>query len=186
MTSALVKKSALTPRLWRGVNRLVLHGGQLVLAFMAITIFYDAIMRHFFSMPTSWSLEINQFLLVYLGLATAGEIQRNQSHIHIEFFADRLPVRFRFGLEILIRLIGVAFCAVLAWRGGVIAWQAGEYGERVSSAFGTPLVLPYAIIPLGFGLLGIQFLIEAGQKIHFLVTGTIESGESDNTHVIEQ
>lgn len=185
MNSAPAKKSALTPRLWRGVNRLVLHGGQVVLAFMAVTIFYDAMMRHFFSMPTSWSLEINQFLLVYLGLATAGEIQRNQSHIHIEFFADRLPVKFRVGLETVVGLIGVAFCVVMVWRGGIIAWQAGEYGERVSSAFGTPLVLPYAIIPLGFGLLGVQFLIEAGRKMRALLTGTVKDRASEN-HAVEQ
>jgi len=170
--------SALTPRLWRGVNRFVLIGGQFVLAFMAATIFYDAMMRHFFSMPTSWSLEINQFLLVYLGLATAGEIQRNQAHIRIEFFADRLPIRWRVGFESLVGLIGLAFCVVMAWRGGIIAWQAGEYGERVSSAFGTPLVLPYAIIPLGFGLLGLQFLFEAVTKMKALVTGTAEKTAS--------
>jgi TRAP-type C4-dicarboxylate transport system permease small subunit len=39
-----------------------------------------------------------------------------------------------------------------------MAWQAAEYGERVSSGFGTPLVLPYALIPIGFIALSIQFL----------------------------
>ncbi len=171
MTPVAECSTALTPRLWRGVNRLVLHGGQLVLAFMALTIFYDALMRHFFAMPTSWSLEINQFLLVYLGLATAGEIQRNQAHIRIEFFANRLPVQVRTAMEVLIALVGVVFCVVMTWRGGVIAWQAGEYGERVSSAFGTPLVFPYAIIPLGFSLLGMQFLLEAISRSTALIRG---------------
>lgn len=177
--------SGLTPRLWRGVNRLVLHGGKVVLAFMALTIFYDATMRHFFSMPTSWSLEINQFLLVYLGLATAGEIQRNRSHIHIEFFSNFLPIKLRVALQSVIGLVGVAFCVVMAWRGGIIAWQAGEYGERVSSAFGTPLFIPYAIIPLGFGLLGVQFLVETLQKLQSLKTGSVEEQASGTRHVPE-
>jgi TRAP-type C4-dicarboxylate transport system permease small subunit len=30
----------------------------------------------------------------------------------------------------------------------------------VSSAFGTPMVYPYALIPIGFGVLGLQFLID--------------------------
>ncbi|WP_211907415.1 TRAP transporter small permease subunit [Pikeienuella piscinae] len=54
--------------------------------------------------------------------------------------------------------VGVCFCGVMAWRGFILAHQAREYGERVSSGFGTPLVFPYAMLPIGFGALAIQFL----------------------------
>ena len=171
MTEGQSLSIRLAPRVWRGANRLVMHGGQVVLAFMALAIFYDAMMRHFFAMPTSWSLEVNQFLLVYLGLATAGEVQRQQSHIRIEFFVSRLPGGVRCVFECVIALMGIAFCVVMTWRGGIIAAQAFEYGERVSSAFGTPLVFPYAIIPLGFSLLGVQFLIEAIQRLYTIAVG---------------
>jgi len=171
MTGSHSALMAQPPRLWRRLSQLLIIGGQVVLAFMALTIFYDAMMRHFFAMPTSWSLEVNQFLLVYLGLATAGEIQRDESHIRIEFFANHLPWRVRTVLEAFVAAVGVVFCAVLAWRGGIIAWQAFEYGERVSSAFGTPLVFPYSIIPLGFTMLGIQFLIQCFAKGHAAVVG---------------
>jgi TRAP-type C4-dicarboxylate transport system permease small subunit len=63
-------------------------------------------------------------------------------------------------IRALIGLVGLVFCAVMAWRGGLMTWQAFEYGERVSSSLGTPLVLPYAMLPIGFGALAIQFLID--------------------------
>lgn len=63
---------------------------------------YDAIMRYFFAAPTSWSLEINSLLLVYLAVV------------------------------------------------------------------GTPMVYPYALLPIGFGALALQFLIETCQAAYRL------------------
>lgn len=139
--------------------------GQVVLAFMVATICYDAIMRYAFAAPTSWSLEVNTFLIVYLAVMTAADVQRADAHIRITFFSDKLGPRMQRAGRLLLGLVGAGFCAVMAWRGGLIAWQAFEYGERVSSGFGTPLVLPYAMLPIGFGTLGIQFLIDAARAL---------------------
>lgn len=133
---------------------------QIVLAFMVVTICYDAIMRYAFTAPTSWSLEINTFLLVYLAIVGAADVLRVQSHIRISFFADKLPVMAQRVVRGGVGLVGVAFCGIMAWRGGLLSYQAWDYGERVSSSFGTPMVFPYGILPIGFGLLTIQFALD--------------------------
>lgn len=135
--------------------------GQFVLAFMVLTICYDAIMRYVFTAPTSWSLEINTFLIIYVAAITAADVQRTDSHIRITFFADKMKKGRQRALRLLIGLVGVAFCGIMTWRGSLMAYQAWDFGERVSSSFGTPMVLPYALLPLGFGMLGIQFLFNA-------------------------
>lgn len=147
-------------------------GGQLVLAFMVITISYDAIMRYAFSSPTSWSLEVNTFLIVYIATMTAADIQASDDHIRITFFVDRAGAGTRRALRVLVGLVGAGFAGIMAWRGSLLAWQAFDYGERVSSGFGTPLVLPYAMLPIGFGCLALQFLVE-------VVTGGRELEPSD-------
>jgi TRAP-type C4-dicarboxylate transport system permease small subunit len=134
--------------------------GQIVLAFMVITICYDATMRYVSAAPTSWSLEINTFLIVYIAVMTAADMQRSDGHIRITFFSDMAGPGVKRLIRALIGLVGLVFCAVMAWRGGLMTWQAFEYGERVSSSLGTPLVLPYAMLPIGFGALAIQFLID--------------------------
>lgn len=134
--------------------------GQAVLAFMAVTIGLDALLRYFFAAPTSWSLEVNTFLIVYLAIMTAADVQRSDAHIRITFFMDIAGPRGQRVGRAFVGLVGVAFCAVMAWRGWLITAQAWEYGERVSSSFGTPMVYPYALLPLGFALLAIQFLID--------------------------
>lgn len=145
---------------WDGLLAVLRWTSMGVLAFMTLTICYDATMRYVFSMPTSWSLEINSFLLVYLAVVGAAEAQRHDAHIRITFFQKKLPLWFQALIGIASGALGVLFCVILVWRGGLMALQAFEYGERVSSAFGTPMVLPYALMPIGFAALGLQFLID--------------------------
>ena len=134
--------------------------GQIVLAFMTLTICYDAAMRYVFAAPTSWSHEVNTFLIVYIALMAAADTQAGDGHIRITFFTGLMPDGPRRVIRILVGLVGVVFCAILAWRGGLTALQAWTYDERVSSSFGTPLAVPYAMLPIGFGLLAMQFLLE--------------------------
>ncbi|MDN3523302.1 TRAP transporter small permease subunit [Halomonas ramblicola] len=148
-------------RSWDGLLAALRWTSMAVLMFMMVSICYDAIMRYAFAAPTSWSLEINSFLLVYLAVIGAAEAQRHDAHIRITYFKDRLPVRLRSAIDLATGLLGAVFCAILVWRGGIMALQALEHGERVSSALGTPMVYPYALLPIGFAALGLQFLIDA-------------------------
>ncbi|MDI5919834.1 TRAP transporter small permease [Halomonas sp. LR5S13] len=148
-------------RSWDGLLAVLRWTSMAVLMFMMASICYDAIMRYVFTAPTSWSLEINSFLLVYLAVIGAAEAQRHDAHIRITYFKDKLPRRLRGAIDLATGLLGLAFCAILVWRGGIMALQALEYGERVSSSLGTPMVYPYALLPIGFAALGLQFLIDA-------------------------
>lgn len=134
--------------------------GQLVLAFMVITICYDSIMRYGLAAPTSWSLEINTFLIIYIAVMTAAAIQREDEHIRITFFTSRAGPRAQRVIRVVIGLVGVAFCSIMAWRGGLMTMQAIQFSERVSSSFGTPTAFPYAMLPIGFGTLALQFLLD--------------------------
>lgn len=163
---------------WDGLLAVLRWTSMAVLAFMMLSISYDAIMRYLFAAPTSWSLEINSFLLVYLAVIGAAEAQRHDAHIRITFFSDKLPPRFQAGIRMLIGMLGVLFCVILVWRGGLMAMQAFEYGERVSSAFGTPMVLPYALLPIGFAALGLQFLIDMLREGKQLLHPTSKEGSA--------
>jgi TRAP-type C4-dicarboxylate transport system permease small subunit len=56
-----------------------------------------------------------------------------------------------------ISLAGMLLSFVLVWRGGQIAYDAWFYGERMSTVLGTPTVIPYSFIPIGFFVLGLAF-----------------------------
>lgn len=135
--------------------------GVMALAFMGLTIFYDAMMRYVFTAPTSWSLEVNSYLVVYLAVMTAADVHRRGQHISISLLPERAGPAAARVLSVVVGLVGAVFCAILVWRGFLMSADAFRYGERVSSAFGTPTWIPYAMLPIGFGALGLQFLINA-------------------------
>ena len=172
---------SLTLRGWDGLLGMIRATTMALLAFMMLTVCYDAFMRYAFSSPTSWSMELNSFLLVYLAIVSAAEAQRHDSHIRITFFVDKLPPRVRALISLGAALLGMLFCSIMVWRGGLMAMQAFEHGERVSSSLGTPMVYPYAVIPLGFGVLALQFAIDAVESIRPLA-GQVPNNQEASNH----
>lgn len=152
MTSLLV-------RVVDAISGLSQAGGVAAVAFMAVTVTYDALMRYIFAAPTSWSLEINSFLVVYLALMTAADVERRGDHIGITFLKDAASPAAAHAITVFISLVGVTFCLILTYRGYLMTHDAWSYGERVSSSFGTPNWIPYSMLPIGFTLLGLQFAL---------------------------
>ena len=133
--------------------------GILSLAFMVVSISYDVILRYVFYAPTYWALEMNTFLLAFLCLIPAGDVLRLGSQIRITFLFDRLGPAVRARLDLLRSAAGLFFCAVMVWKGADMAWKAWLHNDRMSTSLGTPMVIPYLFLPIGFGLLGLQYAL---------------------------
>lgn len=142
-----------------GLARGLRVAGQIVLASMVVTICYDVIMRYVFRIPTSWSLEVNTFMVLFITLIPAGDVLAHGMHLRITFFTDKLDPRGRAVLSRLAALAGCLFCAVMTWKGLEMAWAAFRYDERMSSPLGTPMGIPYLFIPIGFGIMFLQYLL---------------------------
>ena len=132
--------------------------GQLGLAFMVVSISYDVVMRYVFVAPTYWAMEVNTYLLVFLCLIPAGDVLRVGSQIRIIFLYDRLGPAMRARLDFLRASAGLFFCAVMIWKGTDMAWKAWLHNDRMSTSLGTPMVIPYLLLPFGFSLLALQYL----------------------------
>lgn len=133
--------------------------GQIALAAMMVTVCYDAVMRYVFAAPTLWSMEINTFLLIFITLIPAGDILKSNMHLRITFVTARFPERVRTVLDRMASVLGLLFCIFMTWKGWVMSMHALEFNERMSTSLGTPMVIPYLFIPVGFGVLGLQYLV---------------------------
>jgi len=131
--------------------------GEVSLAFMAVTISYDVFMRYVLLSPTIWALEVNTFLLMFICLMPAADTLTAGTQIQITFLTDRLAPRTCERLTHVGNLAAVLFCGVMSWKGLTMAWAAYQHNDRMSTSLGTPLVIPYLFIPLGFGLLGLTY-----------------------------
>jgi len=135
--------------------------GQLAVACMVLTICYDVIMRYILKAPTTWSLEVNTFLVIFITLIPAADVLREDSHLRIGFFISRFNPGFRGAVRRLGSLLGAFFCAMMTYNGLNMAFHAFKYDQRMSTPLGTPMFVPYLFIPLGFIALGLSFLARA-------------------------
>jgi TRAP-type C4-dicarboxylate transport system permease small subunit len=139
--------------------------GQLALAFMVVSITYDVVLRYVFVAPTHWALEVNTFLLAFLCVIPAGDVLRLGSQIRITFLLDRLKPAVKARLNILRAAAGLFFCGILIWKGTDMAWKAWLHNDRMSTSLGTPMVIPYLFLPIGFLLLALQYLSIAASTL---------------------
>jgi len=127
------------------------------MAFMAVSISYDVVMRYVLLAPTIWALEVNTFLLVFLCVIPAADTLNAGTQIQITFLTERLPTAVQTKVPVVGNAVGVLFCGVMTWKGGSMAWAAYQHNDRMSTSLGTPLAIPYALIPIGFALLGLTY-----------------------------
>jgi TRAP-type C4-dicarboxylate transport system permease small subunit len=102
---------------------------------------------------------MNTFLLAFLCLIPAGDVLRMGSQIRITFLFDRLGPGVRARLDMLRSVAGIFFCALMVWKGADMAYKAWLHNDRMSTTLGTPMVIPYLFLPIGFALLGLQYAL---------------------------
>jgi TRAP-type C4-dicarboxylate transport system permease small subunit len=131
--------------------------GEAAMAFMVVSISYDVMMRYVFLSPTIWALEVNTFLLVFLCVIPAADTLTAGTQIQITFLTERLPATVQAKLPVVGNAVSVLFCSLMTWRGLGMAWAAYQHNDRMSTSLGTPLVIPYLFLPVGFGLLALTY-----------------------------
>jgi TRAP-type C4-dicarboxylate transport system permease small subunit len=120
----------------------------------------QVVVRYLFKIPTIWQVETAVYLLIAATFLGAPYGLKENAHINIDLFIVRFSAGARRKLDIVTSAIAMLFCFFLAYRGGVMWWEAFEGNWRSSSLFSVPLVYPYALIPVGMFLTGLQYIVK--------------------------
>ncbi|HEY3635380.1 MAG TPA: TRAP transporter small permease subunit [Caldimonas sp.] len=140
----------------------------LVLAAVLISAL-NATVRKVFNTSSNAYLEIQWYLFAAVFLLAAGYTMLRQEHVRIDVISGRFTKR----TQIWIDVIGLA-CFVLPLVYTVIrlslplALRAYEMNEYSSNAGGLIRWPVFALLPLGFALLGVQAISELIKRIAFL------------------
>ena len=127
--------------------------GICLLASVAIN-FVNIIGRYFFSVSIPWAEEIMLFLMVGCVFTGCCAVAWEGRQIRMDVVVSMLPVKVRDFLALLAELAMIATAAAVT----VFAWpvisQLAAFDER-SQAANFPLVIPQAMIPIGYSLMAI-------------------------------
>jgi len=150
-----------------GINRIAWFSeilAEFALACTVILVFHEVVVRYIFNSPTIFSVEISEYLVVFLLFASVGWILKEERHVRVEAFITLLPEKVQHLLDILTSLLVMILCGVLIWKGGqtVITAYRGDYHS--SSLLNVPLWIPYAFVPFGSLILGLQYIVRIGDR----------------------
>ncbi|MFP4538284.1 MAG: TRAP transporter small permease subunit [Dichotomicrobium sp.] len=144
----------------------LLHGlAQVALVVLLALVAHEVFVRYVLNAPTQFSVEISEYLLVFICFAPAAWILRRDRHVRVSFMLDLLSPRLRARIEAAGMVLVAGFALVLVWKGSEMALTAWQSDDRASSLLGTPLWIPYACIPLGGLALAIAAFAETARLL---------------------
>jgi TRAP-type C4-dicarboxylate transport system permease small subunit len=150
---------------------MVLAGAMVVL--MAFMTTYGVVRRYLFNSPEPYSYEFSViFLLLSFVLAVAA-LERLNRLIRVDILANRFSKGTNnIILNIIAPILGLAFCAILTWKGGADALYALQMSQLSRSAWQVPLFPIKIIIPIGYGLLCLILIARLCRGLASLENGT--------------
>lgn len=138
---------------------------EICLVLLMALVFHEVIARYVFNKPTLYSVEISEYLLIFVAFMAAGWVLQEDKHVRMQAFVHLMPAKVRYVFALFTSTIVLCFCAILVWQGTKASVMAFTGGYHSSSLLNVPLCVPYAIIPLGSLILGLQMVVRIGKII---------------------
>jgi len=144
---------------WYGrlLDALILVACFLLLV-MTIMIGADVVSRNIGGGGVAVSNEVSEDILYLMTLLAAPWLLRQGQHIRVDIVLRTLPVRVAWLLEWVGDIVGFFCCLYFVWYGYLITKASYYAGSINIKTLITPEWWTLAPLPLGFALLGIEFI----------------------------
>ncbi|MGA8969973.1 MAG: TRAP transporter small permease [Pseudolabrys sp.] len=130
----------------------------LLLFIMTIMIGADVVSRNIGGGGIPVSNELSEDILYLMTLLAAPWLLRQGQHIRVDIILRTLPVRVAWLLEWAGDIVGFFCCLYFVWYGLLITAASYSAGSINIKTLVTPEWWTLAPLPLGFALLGIEFV----------------------------
>lgn len=128
-------------------------------------IVWEVAARYLFNAPTIWAEEMARFFQLWATYLAAATVLRHRGLIRISIVIDRLGPGARRVAELFSLSAIAAFSALAIWYGWTIAADSLAVGRTSSTMLDVPSWLTEIAVPVGFGLLLMQCLVEIGRLL---------------------
>lgn len=147
----------------RAVSLLSRAAGAFALLLMAAAVLVVnemVFMRYVLKASTVWQTEFVIYALVAATFLGSPFVLMEKGHVNVDILIDAAGPRGGTALQAIAGLIGLAFCALLAWSGWLYFHEAWAGGWTTETVWAPPLWIPLLPLPAGIGLLCLQYVAE--------------------------
>jgi TRAP-type C4-dicarboxylate transport system permease small subunit len=136
------------------------------------------VMRYVLNASTIWQTEFVIFALVASTFIGSPYVLLVKGHVNVDLLPHYLGQRGRQLLAIIAGTLGMSFCFVLTYVGFELFYEALINDWTTNSVWKLPLWIPYLSLPLGIGILSLQYVAD----ILALLTGSETLSDARNIH----
>jgi TRAP-type C4-dicarboxylate transport system permease small subunit len=129
----------------------------LLLAGMIVLATGQILLRNLFESGFIWGDELLRIMLLWLTLFGAMAASRDDKHINVDIFSRFLPQHVAPWVRSLLDLFTVVVCWTIAWYSLRFVRTEAEFGSQLLGEL--PSWWFQAVIPIGFALIGLRYLI---------------------------
>ena len=144
----------------RGLSRLCGIVAAVLLVAAALVVCHLVFVRYVLNASAIWQHEFVTFSLIASTFLGSPYLLLTRGHVNVDLLPMYLGGRSRFALALLAAAVSLAFCLVLVGAGAIWwheAWAGDWHAETV---WAPALWIPYAALPLGLGLLALQYVAD--------------------------
>jgi len=142
----------------RVVNLLAIVSGVFIV-FATFSVCLNVLFRYFLNMPMQWVIEFSEYALLFMTYLGTAWVLREGGHVRMDMVVNRLRPTARALTNSITAFVGGIMCAMLSWYGVHSTWAKFEAGIRFESMLRFPMGPIHAVVPVGFFLLFIQFML---------------------------
>ena len=138
-----------------------------LIAFGVLVICDMVIERYMLGRDTVWQIDVVTYCVVAATFIGSAYVLMTRGHVNVDVLPLHVGPRARFWLALATTSLALAFCAVLFVLGTLYWHEAWANNWRSDTVWRARLWVPYAAMPIGLGLLVLQYVAE----LICLVTG---------------
>ena len=132
------------------------------------------LMRYVFRLPTIWQTDFVVFSATAAMFLGAPYVLMMGGHVGVDVIELMVKERTRARMRIVSSLLGLIFCIIMLIATWVQFHDAWSGNWKHSSMWAPPLWVPLVTLPLGFGLLCLQYV---AQILALIATGETPAGD---------
>jgi C4-dicarboxylate transporter DctM subunit len=104
-----------------------------------------------------WTEELSRYIFIYISYLALSVAVKKRSSIRVDILYDRLPKRCQDASWIVVEICFLTLTLTVCCMGWTQIERLLKYPQH-TTALGIPYIIPYLVLPLGFGLMSLRLL----------------------------
>lgn len=149
-----------------------------VVVLMMLTISYDVLMRYLFNAPTSWSFEVNRYMLIMVVFIGGGWALPSGGHVSVDIFTENIPGKKKIILDIVTSVMAGAYVLIFLYQSTYFTYEAWEQNIRSTEYLAWPLWPIRIFLVVGAAMLFLEYVIRILKNCLVLFSSTEPAGKA--------